>query len=191
VQHTYESHALANRSVIKIEPPWRRAGRDSETTALQPAQGRKSYGSPSPRTTWYLFGRIPAEQARCRLRQRQTRLKVDAYTSTSSSGPVPVLLPQPRLRIMTKSWSEKTARKRAGLTRKEETSPRDTNGTGPYLIRLGPDKQIERESGRLRGPAKIGCVAGFARNKDPKAKKQNPALSPLLTGKGFFTTAAR
>jgi peptide/nickel transport system substrate-binding protein len=73
--------------------------------------------------------------------------KVDDYTvDFILSGPVPILLRNiVDFRIMSKSWSEKNrAQNIQDYKAKEETyASRNTNGTGPYLIKSWePDKQI-------------------------------------------------
>jgi len=73
--------------------------------------------------------------------------KIDDYTvDFILSGPVPVLLRNiVDFRIMSKAWSEKTnSQNTQNFAAKQDTyASRNTNGTGPYLIKgWEPDKRI-------------------------------------------------
>ena len=97
----------------------------------------------------FSFGRIQQKQGTMQIYVTGVKevVKVDDYTvDFNLSGPVPILLRNiVDFRIMSKSWSEKNRSQNVqDYAKKEETyASRNTNGTGPYLIKgWEPDKQI-------------------------------------------------
>jgi hypothetical protein len=97
----------------------------------------------------FSFGRIQQKQGTMQIYVTGVKeiVKVDDYTvDFMLSGPVPILLRNiVDFRIMSKSWSEKNRSQNVqDYAKKEETyASRNTNGTGPYMIKgWEPDKQI-------------------------------------------------
>ncbi|MGH8690920.1 MAG: ABC transporter substrate-binding protein [Burkholderiales bacterium] len=97
----------------------------------------------------FSFGRIQQKQGTMQIYVTGVKevAKVDDYTvDFILSGPVPILLRNiVDFRIMSKSWAEKTRSQNVqDYAKKEEThASRNTNGTGPYMIKgWAPDKEI-------------------------------------------------
>ena len=97
----------------------------------------------------FSFGRIQQKQGTMQIYVTGVKeiVKIDDHTvDFILSGPVPILLRNiVDFRIMSKSWSEKNRSQNVqDYAKKEETfASRNTNGTGPYLIKgWEPDKQI-------------------------------------------------
>ncbi len=97
----------------------------------------------------FSFGRIQQKQGTMQIYVTGIKevVKVDDHTvDLILSGPVPILLRNiVDFRIMSKSWSEKNRSQNVqDYAKKEETyASRNTNGTGPYMIKgWAPDKEI-------------------------------------------------
>lgn len=97
----------------------------------------------------FSFGRIQQKQGTMQIYVTGVKevVKVDDYTvDFILSGPVPILLRNiVDFRIVSKSWAEKTRSQNVqDYAKKEETyASRNTNGTGPYMIKgWAPDKEI-------------------------------------------------
>jgi peptide/nickel transport system substrate-binding protein len=97
----------------------------------------------------FSFGRIQQKQGTMQIYVTGVKevVKVDDHTvDLMLSGPVPILLRNiVDFRIMSKSWSEKNRSQNVqDYAKKEETyASRNTNGTGPYMIKgWAPDKEI-------------------------------------------------
>ena len=97
----------------------------------------------------FSFGRIQQKQGTMQIYVTGVKevVKVDDHTvDFILSGPVPILLRNiVDFRIMSKSWAEKTRSQNVqDYAKKEEThASRNTNGTGPYMIKgWAPDKEI-------------------------------------------------
>jgi len=97
----------------------------------------------------FSFGRIQQKQGTMQIYVTGVKevVKVDDHTvDLILSGPVPILLRNiVDFRIMSKSWSEKNRSQNVqDYAKKEETyASRNTNGTGPYMIKgWAPDKEI-------------------------------------------------
>ena len=97
----------------------------------------------------FSFGRIVQPQGTMQIYVTGVKevVKVDDHTvDFILSGPVPILLRNiVDFRIMSKSWAEKNRSQNVqDYAKKEETyASRNTNGTGPYIIKgWEPDKQI-------------------------------------------------
>jgi len=97
----------------------------------------------------FSFGRIQQKQGTMQIYVTGVKevVKVDDHTvDLILSGPVPILLRNiVDFRIMSKSWAEKNRSQNVqDYAKKEETyASRNTNGTGPYMIKgWAPDKEI-------------------------------------------------
>ena len=97
----------------------------------------------------FSFGRIQQKQGTMQIYVTGVKeiVKVDDHTvDFMLSGPVPILLRNiVDFRIMSKSWAEKHRSQNVqDYAKKEETyASRNTNGTGPYMIKgWSPDKEI-------------------------------------------------
>jgi peptide/nickel transport system substrate-binding protein len=97
----------------------------------------------------FSFGRIQQKQGTMQIYVTGVKevVKVDDHTvDFILSGPVPILLRNiVDFRIMSKSWSEKNRSQNVqDYAKKEETfASRNTNGTGPYMIKgWAPDREI-------------------------------------------------
>ena len=97
----------------------------------------------------FSFGRIQQKQGTMQIYVTGVKeiVKVDDHTvDFMLSGPVPILLRNiVDFRIMSKSWSEKNRSQNVqDYAKREETyASRNTNGTGPYILKgWEPDKQI-------------------------------------------------
>jgi peptide/nickel transport system substrate-binding protein len=97
----------------------------------------------------FSFGRIQQKQGTMQIYVTGVKevVKVDSHTvDFILSGPVPILLRNiVDFRIMSKSWAEKHRSQNVqDYAKKEEIyASRNTNGTGPYMIKgWAPDKEI-------------------------------------------------
>ncbi len=97
----------------------------------------------------FSFGRIGQKQGTMQIYVTGVKevVKVDDHTvDFMLSGPVPILLRNiVDFRIMSKSWAEKNRSQNVqDYAKREETyASRNTNGTGPYILKgWEPDKQI-------------------------------------------------
>jgi peptide/nickel transport system substrate-binding protein len=152
LQHTYEGLTRYTKD-YKIEPclavSWKQLSDTHWRFNLR--KGVKFHdGSPfSADDVVFSFGRIKQPQGTMQIYVTGITevKKVDDFTvDFTLSGPVPILLRNiVDFRIMSKSWSEKNrAQNIQDYKAKEETyASRNTNGTGPYLIKgWEPDKRI-------------------------------------------------
>ena len=152
LQHTYEGLTRYTRD-YKIEPSlavsWKEITPTQWRFTLR--QGVKFHdGSPfTADDVVFSFGRIKQPQGTNQVYVtgiNEVR-KVDDFTvDMILAGPTPILLRNiVDFRIMSKSWSEKNRSQNIqDYAKKEETfASRNTNGTGPYLIKgWEPDKRI-------------------------------------------------
>src|SRR5947207_7360519 len=152
LQHTYESLVRYSKD-YKIEPSLAQSWKE-----LSPTQWRFNLrknvkfhdGSPfTADDVVFSFGRLKQPQGTMQIYVANIAevKKVDDYTvDFMLSGPQPVLLQNiSDFRIMSKSWSEKNRSQNIqDYKQQEETyASRNTNGTGPYLIKgWEPDKRI-------------------------------------------------
>src|SRR3989454_5281232 len=152
LQHTYESLVRYSKD-YKIEPSLAESWKELSPTQwrFNLRKGVKFHdGSPfTADDVVFSFGRLKQPQGTMQIYVANIAevKKVDDYTvDFILSGPHPVLLQNiSDFRIMSKSWSEKNRSQNIqDYKAKEETyASRNTNGTGPYLIKgWEPDKQI-------------------------------------------------
>jgi peptide/nickel transport system substrate-binding protein len=152
LQHTYEGLTRYTKD-YKIEPclatSWQQMSDTQWRFNLR--KGVKFHdGSPfTADDVVFSFGRIQQKQGTMQIYVTGVKeiKKIDDHTvDFILAGPVPILLRNiVDFRIMSKGWSEKNrAENVQDYAKKEETySSRNTNGTGPYLIKgWEPDKQI-------------------------------------------------
>ena len=158
LQHTYESLVRYSKD-YKIEPSLAESWKELSPTQwrFNLRKGVKFHdGSPfTADDVVFSFGRIKQPQGTMQIYVANIAevKKVDDYTvDFILSGPHPVLLQNiSDFRIMSKSWSEKNRSQNIqDYKQKEETyASRNTNGTGPYLIKgWEPDKRIVFELNR-------------------------------------------
>jgi peptide/nickel transport system substrate-binding protein len=152
IQHTYEGLTRYNKQ-YQPEPclatDWKQLSDTHWRFNLR--KGVKFHdGSPfTADDVVFSFGRIQQKQGTMQIYVTGVKeiVKVDDYTvDFILSGPVPILLRNiVDFRIMSKSWAEKTRSQNVqDYAKKEEThASRNTNGTGPYMIKgWAPDKEI-------------------------------------------------
>jgi peptide/nickel transport system substrate-binding protein len=152
MQHTYEGLTRYNKQYAPepcLATSWKQISDTQWRFNLR--KGVKFHdGSPfTADDVVFSFGRISQKQGTMQIYVTGIKevVKVDDYTvDFILSGPVPILLRNiVDFRIMSKSWSEKNRSQNVqDYAKKEETyASRNTNGTGPYLIKgWEPDKQI-------------------------------------------------
>jgi peptide/nickel transport system substrate-binding protein len=152
LQHTYEGLTRYNTK-YQAEPclatSWKQL---SDTQWRFNLRKNVKFHDGSPFTAddvVFSFGRIQQKQGTMQIYVTGVKdvVKVDDYTvDFILSGPVPILLRNiVDFRIMSKSWAEKHRSQNVqDYAKKEETyASRNTNGTGPYLIKgWSPDKEI-------------------------------------------------
>jgi peptide/nickel transport system substrate-binding protein len=156
LQHTYEGLTRYTKD-YKIEPAlavsWKQMSDTHYRFNLR--KGVKFHdGSPfTADDVVFSFGRILQPQGTMQIYVTGVKevKKIDDYTvDFILTGPVPVLLRNiVDFRIMSKTWSEKNgAQNVQNFKEKQEIfASRNTNGTGPYLIKgWAPDKNIVMES---------------------------------------------
>jgi peptide/nickel transport system substrate-binding protein len=152
LQHTYESLVRYSKD-YKIEPSLAESWKELSPThwRFNLRKGVKFHdGSPfTADDVVFSFGRLKQPQGTMQIYVANIAevKKVDDYTvDFILSGPHPVLLQNiSDFRIMSKSWSEKNRSQNIqDYKQKEETyASRNTNGTGPYIIKgWEPDKRI-------------------------------------------------
>jgi peptide/nickel transport system substrate-binding protein len=152
LQHTYEGLTRYTKD-YKIEPCLATSWKQISDTHWQfnLRKGVKFHdGSPfTADDVVFSFGRIQQKQGTMQIYVTGVKevKKIDDHTvDFILAGPVPILLRNiVDFRIMSKGWAEKhRAENVQDYAKKEETySSRNTNGTGPYLIKSWePDKQI-------------------------------------------------
>jgi len=152
LQHTYEGLTRYNKQ-YQAEPALATGWKQLSDThwRFNLRKGVKFHdGSPfTADDVVFSFGRIQQKQGTMQIYVTGVKdvVKVDDYTvDFMLSGPVPILLRNiVDFRIMSKSWAEKTRSQNVqDYAKKEEThASRNTNGTGPYLIKgWAPDKEI-------------------------------------------------
>jgi peptide/nickel transport system substrate-binding protein len=152
LQHTYEGLTRYTKD-NKVEPAlatsWKQMSDTQWRFTLR--KGVKFHdGSPfTADDVVFSFGRIQQKQGTMQIYVTGVKevVKLDDHTvDFILSGPVPILLRNIiDFRIMSKGWAEKTRSQNVqDYAKKEEThASRNTNGTGPYLIKgWEPDKQI-------------------------------------------------
>jgi len=152
LQHTYEGLTRYTRD-YKIEPSlavsWKQMSDTQWRFNLR--KGVKFHdGSPfTADDVVFSFGRIKQPQGTNQVYVTGINevKKIDDYTvDFILAGPTPILLRNiVDFRIVSKAWAEKNRSQNVqDYTKKEETyASRNTNGTGPYLIKSWePDKQI-------------------------------------------------
>jgi peptide/nickel transport system substrate-binding protein len=152
MQHTYEGLTRYNKQ-YQAEPSlavsWKQMSDTQWRFNLR--KGVKFHdGSPfTADDVVFSFGRIQQKQGTMQIYVTGVKeiVKIDDHTvDFILSGPVPILLRNiVDFRIMSKSWAEKNRSQNVqDYAKKEETfASRNTNGTGPYLIKgWEPDKQI-------------------------------------------------
>src|SRR5687768_52522 len=152
LQHTYEGLTRYTKD-YKIEPclavSWKQLS-DTHWRFNLRKDVKFHDGSPfSADDVVFSFGRIQQKQGTMQIYVTGVKevVKVDDHTvDFILSGPVPILLRNiVDFRIMSKSWSEKHRSQNVqDYAKKEETyASRNTNGTGPYMIKgWAPDKEI-------------------------------------------------
>lgn len=152
LQHTYEGLTRYTKD-YQIEPSlavsWKQLS-DTHWRFNLRKNVKFHDGSPfSADDVVFSFGRIQQKQGTMQIYVTGVKevVKVDDYTvDFILSGPVPILLRNiVDFRIMSKAWAEKNRSQNVqDYAKKEETyASRNTNGTGPYLIKgWEPDKQI-------------------------------------------------
>jgi len=152
MQHTYEGLTRYNKQYVPepcLATSWKQLSDTHWRFTLR--KGVKFHdGSPfTADDVVFSFGRIQQKQGTMQIYVTGVKevVKVDDHTvDFILSGPVPILLRNiVDFRIMSKSWSEKNRSQNVqDYAKKEETyASRNTNGTGPYLIKgWEPDKQI-------------------------------------------------
>ncbi len=152
LQHTYEGLTRYTKD-YKIEPAlatsWKQM---SDTHWRFNLRKNVKFHDGSPFTAddvVFSFGRINQKQGTMQIYVTGVKeiKKIDDHTvDFILTGPVPILLRNIRdFRIMSKSWAEKhRAENVQDYAKKEETyASRNTNGTGPYIIKgWEPDKAI-------------------------------------------------
>jgi peptide/nickel transport system substrate-binding protein len=155
LQHTYEGLTRYTKD-YKIEPAlavsWKQM---SDTHYRFNLRKNVKFHDGSPFTAddvVFSFGRILQPQGTMQIYVTGVKevKKVDDYTvDFFLTGPVPVLLRNiVDFRIMSKAWSEKTGSQNVqNYKEKQETfASRNTNGTGPYMIKgWAPDKNVTME----------------------------------------------
>jgi peptide/nickel transport system substrate-binding protein len=152
LQHTYESLVRYSKD-YKLEPSLAESWKELSPThwRFNLRKGVKFHdGSPfTADDVVFSFGRLKQPQGTMQIYVANIAevKKVDDYTvDFMLSGPHPVLLQNiSDFRIMSKSWSEKNRSQNIqDYKQKEETyASRNTNGTGPYIIKgWEPDKRI-------------------------------------------------
>jgi peptide/nickel transport system substrate-binding protein len=152
MQHTYEGLTRYNKQ-YQPEPSLATSWKQLSDThwRFNLRKGVKFHdGSPlTADDVVFSFGRIQQKQGTMQIYVTGVKevVKVDDYTvDFILSGPVPILLRNiVDFRIMSKSWSEKHRSQNVqDYAKKEETyASRNTNGTGPYMIKgWAPDKEI-------------------------------------------------
>ena len=152
IQHTYEGLTRYNKQ-YQPEPclatGWKQLSDTHWQFTLR--KGVKFHdGSPfTADDVVFSFGRIQQKQGTMQIYVTGVKevVKVDDHTvDFILSGPVPILLRNiVDFRIMSKAWAEKTRSQNVqDYAKKEEThASRNTNGTGPYMIKgWSPDKEI-------------------------------------------------
>ena len=152
LQHTYEGLTRYTKD-YKIEPAlatdWKQVSPTQWRFNLR--KGVKFHdGSPfTADDVVFSFGRIKQPQGTMQVYVTGVNevRKVDDYTvDFILAGPTPILLRNiVDFRIMSKAWAEKNRSQNVqDYAKKEETyASRNTNGTGPYIIKSWePDKQI-------------------------------------------------
>jgi peptide/nickel transport system substrate-binding protein len=152
MQHTYEGLTRYNKQ-YQAEPAlavsWKQMSDTQWRFNLR--KGVKFHdGSPfTADDVVFSFGRIQQKQGTMQIYVTGIKevVKIDDHTvDFILSGPVPILLRNiVDFRIMSKSWAEKNRSQNVqDYAKREETyASRNTNGTGPYLIKgWEPDKQI-------------------------------------------------
>jgi peptide/nickel transport system substrate-binding protein len=152
LQHTYEGLTRYTKD-YKIEPALASSWKQMSDTQwrFNLRKGVKFHdGSPfTADDVVFSFGRINQKQGTMQIYVTGVKeiKKIDDHTvDFILTGPVPILLRNIRdFRIMSKSWAEKhRAENVQDYAKKEETyASRNTNGTGPYIIKgWEPDKAI-------------------------------------------------
>ena len=152
LQHTYEGLTRYTKD-YKIEPALASSWQQMSDThwRFNLRKGVKFHdGSPfTADDVVFSFGRINQKQGTMQIYVTGVKeiKKIDDHTvDFILTGPVPILLRNIRdFRIMSKSWAEKhRAENVQDYAKKEETyASRNTNGTGPYIIKgWEPDKAI-------------------------------------------------
>jgi peptide/nickel transport system substrate-binding protein len=152
LQHTYEGLTRYTKD-YKIEPALATGWKQMSDThwRFNLRKGVKFHdGSPfTADDVVFSFGRINQKQGTMQIYVTGVKeiQKIDDHTvDFILTGPVPILLRNIRdFRIMSKSWAEKhRAENVQDYAKKEETyASRNTNGTGPYIIKgWEPDKAI-------------------------------------------------
>jgi peptide/nickel transport system substrate-binding protein len=152
LQHTYEGLTRYTKD-YKIEPAlatsWKQMS-DTQWRFVLRKGVKFQDGSPfTADDVIFSFGRIQQKQGTMQIYVSGVKeiVKIDDHTvDFILSGPQPILLRNiVDFRIMSKAWAEKTRSQNVqDYAKKEEThASRNTNGTGPYLIKgWEPDKQI-------------------------------------------------
>jgi peptide/nickel transport system substrate-binding protein len=152
LQHTYEGLTRYTKD-YKIEPclatSWKQLSDTHWRFNLR--KGVKFHdGSPfTADDVVFSYGRIKQPQGTMQIYVTGITevKKIDDHTvDIITSGPIPILLRNiVDFRIMSKAWADKTGSQNVqDYAKKQETfASRNTNGTGPYLIKgWEPDKQI-------------------------------------------------
>ena len=152
LQHTYEALTRYTKD-YKIEPALATGWKQMSDThwRFNLRKGVKFHdGSPfTADDVVFSFNRINQKQGTMQIYVTGVKevVKVDDHTvDFILTGPVPILLRNiVDFRIMSKSWAEKNRSQNVqDYAKKEETyASRNTNGTGPYIIKgWSPDKEI-------------------------------------------------
>jgi peptide/nickel transport system substrate-binding protein len=152
LQHTYESLVRYSKD-YKIEPSLAESWKELSPThwRFNLRKGVKFHdGSPfTADDVVFSFGRLKQPQGTMQIyvaNIAEVKKVDDSTVDFILSGPHPVLLQNiSDFRIMSKSWSEKNRSQNIqDYKQKEETyASRNTNGTGPYIIKgWEPDKRI-------------------------------------------------
>ena len=152
LQHTYEGLTRYTKD-YKVEPclatSWKQMSETHWRFNLR--KGVKFHdGSPfTADDVLFSFNRIRQPQGTMQIYVTGIKevKKIDDYTvDILTDGPIPILLRNIiDFRIMSKAWADKTNSQNVqDYAKKQETfASRNTNGTGPYLIKTWePDKQI-------------------------------------------------
>jgi peptide/nickel transport system substrate-binding protein len=152
LQHTYEGLTRYTKD-YKVEPclatSWKQLSDTHWRFNLR--KGVKFHdGSPfTADDVLFSFGRIQQKQGTMQIYVTGIKeiKKIDDYTvEMFTDGPIPILLRNIiDFRIMSKAWSEKNNSQNVqDYAKKQEIyASRNTNGTGPYMIKSWePDKQI-------------------------------------------------